>query len=69
MTLIISLRTLDGIVIAGDSLATMMGNMAIQADINMPAVYQCVFDSSDIAEHSDAIYYAVIRAEGFPFSR
>jgi hypothetical protein len=34
MTLIVSLRTLDGIVIAGDSLATMMGTMAIQADIS-----------------------------------
>jgi hypothetical protein len=34
VTLIVSLRTLDGIVIAGDSLATMMSTMAIQADIN-----------------------------------
>jgi hypothetical protein len=35
MTLIVSLRIPDGIVIAGDSLATMMSNMQISADINV----------------------------------
>ncbi len=33
MTLVVSLRIPDGIVIAGDSLATMMGNLEAQADI------------------------------------
>jgi 20S proteasome alpha/beta subunit len=33
MTLIVSLRTPDGIVLAGDSLATMMGNVQIGADL------------------------------------
>lgn len=35
MTLIVSLRIPDGIVIAGDSLATMMGNLEIQADLKV----------------------------------
>jgi len=35
MTLIVSLRTPDGIVIAGDSLATMMANAEVGADLNV----------------------------------
>jgi hypothetical protein len=35
MTLIVSLRIPDGIVIAGDSLATMMGNLEVKADVNI----------------------------------
>ena len=43
MTLIVSLRIPDGIVIAGDSLATMIGNLEIQADINVKCP-QCGHD-------------------------
>lgn len=35
VTLIVSLRNLDGIVIAGDSLSTMVGNLEVQADVNV----------------------------------
>jgi len=35
MTLIVSLRIPDGIVIAGDSLATMMADVNVQADVNV----------------------------------
>jgi hypothetical protein len=35
MTLIVSLRIPDGIVIAGDSLATMMGNVQVEADLKL----------------------------------
>jgi hypothetical protein len=35
MTLIVSLRNPDGIVIAGDSLSTMMGTLQVQGDLNV----------------------------------
>src|SRR2546423_13420167 len=35
MTLIVSLRTLDGIVLAGDSLSTLMRSAEIQGDVDV----------------------------------